>query len=374
MREGIRMSLFETTGAPERLQFFDGQRLLAADLQGIDDFHRDMRRLHLQTLHEPGIAAGFAMLGDEGDRTVRVGPGYAIDDLGREIVLVREHHEPVPPVAGGPDGAPVTFDLTVAHRDDAFLEEAEEREGMCGTRGAVRLREEPLFCWMRLGPDGQPVDDLHKQQLLSGRRLTVARAQVRDCKLRARLSIAERLSARPTTQPYVASGSARPQWLVRQESGNVPLADACEAGDGDDDGGGNGDGGIDITLSGIVASQGNGPSEETAGVAIVVDTQAVCLTPVLLDVHAWIDTTCAGFRIAPCYWARIDGRRLVTVDLEGGETVAGYLDALVRIEDARPDGFRIRLTPLVAVYSELFPAQTVLCQILDWSVVWKGVE
>ena len=85
------MSLFEATGAPERLRFFDGQRLFASDLDGLEAFHREMRRLHLSTLHEPGIAAGFAVAGEEGDRTVRIGPGYAIDDLGREIVLVEEH-------------------------------------------------------------------------------------------------------------------------------------------------------------------------------------------------------------------------------------------------------------------------------------------
>ena len=61
------MSLFEAIGAPERLQFFDGQRLFASDLPGLEEFHREMRRLHLSTLHEPGIAAGFAVLGAEGE-------------------------------------------------------------------------------------------------------------------------------------------------------------------------------------------------------------------------------------------------------------------------------------------------------------------
>ena len=127
------MSMFRDTGAPERLRFFDGQRLLASDLHALEEFNREMRRIHLQTLHEPGIASGFAVLAEEGDREVRIGPGYAIDDLGREIVLVEERREQVPPVMGAADEA-VVFDLTVAYRADDFLEEAEERRGVCGTR------------------------------------------------------------------------------------------------------------------------------------------------------------------------------------------------------------------------------------------------
>ncbi len=66
-------------GFVERLQFFDGQRLFASDLQQLEAFHRGMRELHNASLHQPGIGAGLAISGIPGDREVVVGPGYALD-------------------------------------------------------------------------------------------------------------------------------------------------------------------------------------------------------------------------------------------------------------------------------------------------------
>ena len=94
------MSFIRDIRSVEQQHFFDGQRLFADDLQGIEAFNREMRWLHNQSLHQPGIGNGFAVAGKKGDREVTVGPGYAIDDLGREIVLTRDRVLPVPPVAG----------------------------------------------------------------------------------------------------------------------------------------------------------------------------------------------------------------------------------------------------------------------------------
>ena len=237
---------------------------------------------------------------------------------------------------------------------------------MSAARGAVRLREEPLFCWIRLGPDGQPVDDVHKHELLTGRRLTVARAAVRQCKLRGRLSVAERLAARPSTQPYIESGRTQPVWMVVREGGDVPLADLCEFSTGG--------GGVAFRR---VESPGIEEAlvevETTSAASITLSDRSVYLTPADVDIYADVDTTCARFRVAPCYWARIEGPRLVTVEDDGEPIVVGYLDALVRIEDARPNGFTVHLAPLAAIYSESFP-ESALCQILQWTIVWMGVE
>jgi hypothetical protein len=43
------------------------------------------------------IGNGFAVAGKKGDREVTIGPGYAIDAEGREIVLTQDQVEPVPP-------------------------------------------------------------------------------------------------------------------------------------------------------------------------------------------------------------------------------------------------------------------------------------
>src|SRR5574342_507094 len=100
------MGVLEETRFVERLQFFTGQRLFATDLQAIEAFNREMRWLHNRSLHQPGVGKGFAVSGKRGDREVYIGPGYAMDADGREIVLTEAKTEPVPPVAGETDGSP----------------------------------------------------------------------------------------------------------------------------------------------------------------------------------------------------------------------------------------------------------------------------
>src|SRR5262249_11892428 len=154
-----------------------------------------------------------------------IGPGYAIDALGREIVLGQDQIEPVPPVAGESDGSPVSYDLTVSYPPDADLEEAETRDGICLPRGVVRLREEPEFCWVRLERDGQgnlhPKNPKLQTDIKDGLKILLARIEVLNCQLNGPVSLAERRSARPATQPYVACGEARPtlwsDWIVDGE-------------------------------------------------------------------------------------------------------------------------------------------------------------
>ena len=79
------------------------------------------------------------MAGKKDDREVQIGPGYAIDALGREIVLTQTQVEPVPPVAGEEDGTAALFDLTVSYPDDEFLTESETRVGICSGEGSEEL-------------------------------------------------------------------------------------------------------------------------------------------------------------------------------------------------------------------------------------------
>lgn len=353
------MTLFETTGAPERLQFFDGQRLFATDLQGLEEFHRQMRWLHNSSLHEPGIGNGFAVRGEEDDREVRVGPGYAIDDLGREIVLVQETVLQVPAVAGGADGTPVRYDLTVSYRGDDFLEEAEERRGLCGTRGVVRLREEPVFCWVELGPDLQPVDLTRKTQILSGRSIVLGRAEILACKLRSRLSTVPRFDARPPALPHIACGRVDdPEWRAFDEKQEaIPLADLCER-----------------------------PVETGATRSVLADTASVvelaCLRLLPMELTLEVDTSCAGFRVAPCYSARIVGERLLRSEAQDGgrDVPVAFCDALLWTEEAesRPDGFTLRMIPIVSAFTGRLANGGLLaaaCKvILTWDVLWQGVE
>ena len=200
------MDFLNQTRFIERLQFFNGQRLFASDLQGLEAFNREMRWLHNKSLHQPGIGNGFAVTGKKGERQVQVDPGYAIDIEGREIVLTQTQLEPIPPVSSEVDGSPIQFDLTVSYPPDEDLEETETREGVCAPQGVVRRKEEPVFCWVQLDRNGQPLDPKIKADILTGLRIVLARAEVLECSLNKDVSIAERLSARPASQPYICCG------------------------------------------------------------------------------------------------------------------------------------------------------------------------
>jgi hypothetical protein len=194
----------------ERMQFFNGQRLFASDLQALESDNRERRWLHNVSLHQPGVGSGYAIAGNKGDREVVITPGYAIDSLGREIILTEQRVEPIPAVADDGDGKSVYFDLTVSYPDDEALEESELREGVCLPRGVIRLREQPVFCWVRLNADGQPRDKRLKVQVEEGIKIRLARAEILDCKLYSPISTAKRRNARPPQQPYIASGQYAP--------------------------------------------------------------------------------------------------------------------------------------------------------------------
>src|SRR5260370_3183114 len=201
----------------ERQRFFDGQRLLAADLDEVVADHRWRRALHNRFLHQPGIGNGFAVTGEPGGREVTIGAGYALDAYGREIISTRTRVEPVPPVAGDPSGGPARYDLTVSYPSEKDLAERETRQGVCQDRGVVRLAEEPVFCWVRLEEDAtgalHAADPRLAADIDAALEVRLARVEVEQCRLKT-LSIAERRNARPPGQPSIAFGNARPHWTV----------------------------------------------------------------------------------------------------------------------------------------------------------------
>jgi hypothetical protein len=331
----MTMSIIGNTRFVERSTFFNGQRLFASDLQGVEEFNRQMRWLHNQSLHQPGIGAGFATRGAKGDREVSIQPGYAIDSAGREIVLTDAMVLAVPPVADDGFGAPVYFDLTLSYPDERALNVAETREGVCGApTGAIRLRETPVFCWVRLGPapDRLPKEANLRDALQNGMQLRLARAQVLNCKLERPLSLAQRRNAKPAAQPYVASGTAdKPAWTAPDAGGGA---------------------------SGF-------------GVQLV----------------AVVDTAPAAFRTTPCYSAQVMGSREFSFNVDG-QRVARLLDGFVMLLAADKSGFRFSLLVPDSLLSKL-PASaqdpdpqaepTFKTQLLDqvkakWSIDWIGVE
>ncbi|MCE7937010.1 hypothetical protein DCC79_00375 [bacterium] len=267
--------------AHERPAFFNGQRLLASDLQAVEIANREMRWLHNRSLHQVGIGSGLAIVGNKGDRVVTVMAGYAIDDLGREIVLTEAVQLALPPVAGAGKGTPAIYDLTINYADDDDLNEAETRATICAQseRGAVRLREAPALCWVLVKTEHE-ISPLVK----SGRRILLGRVRILNCELFS-LEIDRRRNARPSKQPYIACGVANPvawtPWTTKNDKGSDIIIGLC----------------------------------------------------------AEIDTSTARFGAVPCYTVRIDGKR--PLDWRVNAYVHSAFDGPVTVFDPRSDGFTV---------------------------------
>ena len=297
-----------------RPEFFNGQRLSAADLSAAQDYHRELLWLHQRTLHGWGITTGLAAAGSKGDRAVTVAPGVAVDNQGRTIVLSAPVSLPVPAVAGDPGGQPIGYLLTASYVDDPDLA-AVDRDGTCGSFGAVRRPEHPLIRW-------QQQSDTNPESIFrSGLDIVLGSITVLNCRLTAAVSGTGRRSALPDHQPYVYAGeSIRPDW-------NVWRADPTNT---------------DSVVLGLVAS---------------------------------VDTSEAGFANAPLYQAHVVGSRTYLAPTPGAE-ISALIDGFADVVDATAAGFDLRVTlpPLGQRWNppELILATT--AQRLGWSVVWLGVE
>src|SRR5215470_12592141 len=109
------MSNSSSIPALERVEFFDGQQLRAEDLTAFQNANTQLRWLHTRSLHSWGIGIGFDVHGNRGDSSVTVSPGYAVDCLGREVILSSERSKTVPAVPGNADENPTTFYLIAAY-------------------------------------------------------------------------------------------------------------------------------------------------------------------------------------------------------------------------------------------------------------------
>jgi hypothetical protein len=183
----------------ERPSFFDGQRLLAHDLAAAQAYSRELRWLHNRSLHGWGIAFGCAVAGSRRAHSVKVDTGYAIDCIGRDLVLEIPIEMPIPSVASASDGGPVTYYLTVSYAEDAQLTPI-TRTGACNTSGAVRRPEMPLIRWQ------DPSDINPPSRYRYGLDVVLASIRVLNCQLAEDVSGRERRDAVPPQQPYVAAG------------------------------------------------------------------------------------------------------------------------------------------------------------------------
>jgi hypothetical protein len=305
--------------ALERPAFFDGQRLEADDLAALYDFHRELRWLHNRALHNWGIAVGFGVRGAKGSREVTVAPGYAIDCQGHDLVLSAPMTLAVPAVAGAGAGGPAVYYLTASYVEDADLPPSESRDAECEGRGAVRRTEAPLVRWQ------DPRSVIPENRWRRGWDIVLAAVQVLDCALAAAPSLAERRSARPETQPFVAAGNTRASSTVWS-----------------------------------FYSSGSG----------------------IAGIQTTVDTSSAGFQKTPAYTAQIVGTRVLKAAV--GSAKGQLVDGFGSIVSPTASGFVFRLLMprnLTAGAYLLNPDAVFVNTTLDtlrtalaWSVSWMGIE
>jgi hypothetical protein len=187
----------------ERPRFFDGQRLTADDLLAAQAYERELRWLHNRTLHPWGIARGLTVSAARGDRTVTVGAGYALDCLGRDLLVGEDTVLQVPPVSSG------SYWLTVSYRDDDALP-GMQRTGPCGAEGAVRLPEQAL---VRFQPTKTIITAARYRR---GRDVVLAQVRVSGCALAEAPDTSARDDA-SVDRPYVGAGqtvSGETTWIL----------------------------------------------------------------------------------------------------------------------------------------------------------------
>jgi hypothetical protein len=333
----------------DRVSYFDGQRLTAADLSEAQRAQRELRWLHNRSLHAWGVAFGLAVSGQEGDTAVTVSPGYALDAHGREIVLTEPRSLPVPPVAGDDGTEAASFVLTIAYPGEDDLVENERRGGACSSGGAVRLATEPRLAWGEYEPDDVGSD------------VVLAQAGVRKCRLAEPLSFSLRRSARPVRSP----DEEQIERLVRRRPGDPYIAS----------------GEMEV-LERTWELIPDGADERNAwGVSIQVDT------------------TSARFRSTPNYQAHVVGERVFSAGPQAGSYIrpgfhAGsrpYLrDGFFYIRNPTQVGFEldvllprnlpvgpeISINPPAPIdnLEDIYYISGEFLKIGNWRVIWMGVE
>ncbi|MET0400173.1 MAG: hypothetical protein ABW277_25510 [Longimicrobiaceae bacterium] len=108
--------------AVKRLKYFNHQFLRVEDFQEEQDYHLRMRRRLNRVLHTWGVAEGLQVTAAAGASAVRVAAGTAIDEQGREIVLLTERTEPL-----------ATYSVKTVYVTLRYLEEPTDETDETGT-------------------------------------------------------------------------------------------------------------------------------------------------------------------------------------------------------------------------------------------------
>ncbi len=205
---------FEPILPTERITYRDGQRLWARDLR--DDERRDerMRWLHARYLHHSwGVALGYEIRLENPATAIVLGPGYAIDRGGRDLLLAKALQIPAPETAGA-----ALYVLIIRSRRDGGAAPNCGCGGVCNCAGHQGLIEErPVISW-KLPRDLQLGDDV-----------PLASASVVTGVIQNGLDFRVRRHARRLVRPHMGWGTTDPGqtgWRWPDGNPDTPLVQA----------------------------------------------------------------------------------------------------------------------------------------------------
>ncbi|SRR6266404_581536 len=186
---------FEPIFPADRITYRDGQRLWARDLR--DDKRRGdrLRWLHVRYLHHTwGVGLGYEIRLASSNAAIILGPGYAVDRSGRDLVLAKGLLIPVPESA-----AVELYVLTLRYRNNSGGAPSCGCGGDCGCSSPQRLIEErPVISW-KLSQDLQLGDDV-----------PLVAANVANGVIQNGLDFRVRRHARRLVRPHIGWGCTDP--------------------------------------------------------------------------------------------------------------------------------------------------------------------
>ena len=136
----------------ERLHFFNGQRLIATDLELEQRYHIRVRRMLNRGLYSAGVVSGLEVSKVDAAH-VRVAEGIALDPRGREIVLLADTTLAVPnrqPVSALPG-----YFVVIQYGEEKEPGVLAGCKESAGTVPPARIREAPVLSFTETWPNQQ---------------------------------------------------------------------------------------------------------------------------------------------------------------------------------------------------------------------------
>lgn len=179
-------------------EFRDGMPLTADVLNRAKDAIRAYQWLHNQMLHDWGVVEGCAVSPLANLRKVRIEPGFALDDQGRELMIDDPVQLEIPPHVLEPGQGPSKeWWVTVSYAEETL---PRGDDPSCRCEGEpLRTKPKALVRWR------DPQASTDKDRLVPGKDVILATVAVQQGQV-ATVSSRGRRSAVPSERPRIAGG------------------------------------------------------------------------------------------------------------------------------------------------------------------------